>query len=90
MIGVSHLRYQRYSANISTRARAGCSPQRVGKARWWYSGGAVGSSLRKRSSVPLRTVSGRTFARLGSALVNVADVFEDVADSGPPIALGSV
>ena len=50
----------------------------------------MGGSLRKRSSVPPRTVSGRTFARLGSALVNVADVFEDVADSGPPIALGSV
>ena len=27
--------------------------------------GAVGSSLRKRGSVPHRTVSGRTFARLG-------------------------
>ena len=50
----------------------------------------MGSSLRKRSSVPLRTVSGRTFARLGSVLVNVADVFEDVVDSGSPVAVGSV
>ena len=56
----------------------------------WYTGRAVGSSLRKWSSVPLRTVSDRTFARLGSGLVNVADVLEDLADSGPPIALGSV
>jgi len=56
----------------------------------WYTGVAVGSSPRKRSSVPPRTVSGRTFARLGSALVNVSDVFEDPADSGPPPALGSV
>ena len=34
-------------------------------SRQWYTGGAVGGSLRKRSSVPPRTVSGRTFARLG-------------------------